>query len=164
MRVSVLPVFLLLACAGATTPAAADTGLLCPFMTQPEAMPTISDLRRRMPAGDGLDDPVQLAALVDGLRRDGASPGLVVDHLIAAHCPAIAGNPALTEEEKAHRLRQFAARVSAAVYGFAREDRVIVTLALPPATLAAAEQRARESDQSLAAWLESVVAKAAAKP
>ncbi|MBS7538112.1 hypothetical protein [Ancylobacter lacus] len=163
MRIFALPLFLFLACAGAPAQAA-EPAPLCPFMTQPEALPTLGDLRRQMPKGDGLDDPARLAELVDTFRRDGAAPGTVVDHLIAAHCPAIANDPALGGEEKARRLRQFAARVAAAVYGWAPDDRVIVDLALPPATLEAAASRARESGQSLSHWLESAVTRAAGTP
>jgi hypothetical protein len=52
-----------------------------------------------------MDNPVQLNASIDGLKRLGLSRTLIIDHLIGAYCPTVAQNSSLSNAEKAVEVR-----------------------------------------------------------
>ncbi|WP_165982136.1 c-type cytochrome [Dankookia rubra] len=103
------------------------------------------------------------AVLLQDMRR--ANPGIgdamLTDSLLAAYCPAIANDPSLDAAAKRQRLDQFRGNLMRAMPAMPANAPVLVTTALPPAALAAAQAAASRAGLSLADWLARAATQAA---
>jgi hypothetical protein len=108
-------------------------------------------------AGDGLANVTKLNAAIDVLRGQGIENAIIVDGLIAAYCPTVAGNAALSDAHKRAQVQGFAARVTRAVYSLDSVDAVILDVPFRPDVIDAINARAAAARVSPEAWVASTV-------
>lgn len=77
----------------------------CPKTIEGTTPDKRAEIRTLLPSENVMDNPVQLNASIDGLKRLGLSRTLIIDHLIGAYCPTVAQNSSLSNAEKAVEVR-----------------------------------------------------------
>ncbi|MFC7474531.1 c-type cytochrome [Dankookia sp. GCM10030260] len=116
-----------------------------------------------MRAAERGDIANRTGVLLADMRR--ANPGIgdamLTDSLLAAYCPAVANDPTLDAAAKRQRLDQFRAGLTRELASTPATAPVLVTTALPPAALAAAQAAASRAGLSLAEWLARAATQAA---
>ncbi len=139
---------------GAAQPALAAGAFECPVrpVDQPAAVKAL------LPAGNGLDDPAKLNAAVGAMRAQGVSQGVIIDNLIAAYCPLVAGNAALSDAQRATRVTRFASQIARTVYALDGADQIILDVSFPPSVVAAINAKASAAGVSPEAFIEGAVA------
>jgi len=141
----------------------AHSGFACPPVRSGVTAHQRAAIRALLPSGDALEDPAQLNASINGLKRLGLSNTLVTDHLIGAYCETIAHNGNLSDTEKTEDVRQFAGQVTALVY---REDHVSdisLNVLLKPSVADAVNVKAQASGLSTEQWMAKAIEAAAQK-
>lgn len=138
---------------------AASAGLLCP--TPATSAPV--EVTKLLPAGDPLDNPVQLNAAVETLRKQGLGAPLIIDALVGAYCPTVAADPTLSDAGRTARVRTFASQITRLTYGLLSEDEVILDVPFTPAAVTAIRQKAQAAKVSPEAFIAAAAAAAAAK-
>lgn len=143
----------------AATPAFAQ-GILCPT---PAAEGTSnSDFAGLFDPATGMTVNSRVAQAVGELRSRGLSPGTIVDHLVAAYCPAIAAQSGLSDSQKTDLVRRFALHVISYVYANvpSGETSVIVDVSLSPDLLDRVNDAAAASQMTRDAWISAALVKA----
>lgn len=120
----------------------------------------IADIQSRLPTGDVIDEAVKLSESVAILRDAGVNRPMILDYLIAAYCPMVAGESGLSDAQKTERLRIFARNVTEVVYQLADENSVIIDVPMSPETLVLVRQQATDAKQPVSIWIRETVAKA----
>lgn len=133
---------------------------LCPW--QPIADRPAAAVAKLLPSGDALADDADIRATIASLREAGLSSGAIVDSIIAAYCPVIAGNPDIVSTQKADAVEAYAARVTDMVYTYSDADEIILDVALPPAVVNDVQTQADSAGLSADAWVAGVVERALA--
>jgi len=143
----------------AIAPVAASAAFECP-VPAPGAAPAQSQaIKAALPAGDAFADLTKLNAAVASLRSQGIGNAIIIDNLIAAYCPTVADNAALTEAQKREAVRRFAGQITRTVYGLESEDAVILDVPFPPNVIAAINARAAAAKISPEAWVAKAIAR-----
>jgi hypothetical protein len=130
-----------------------SAALVCP-------VPQAGDAGGAIASGDALEDAAKRGAAIAALRSKGLSNGAIIDSLIAAYCPAVAGNNALSEAQKTAQVRSFASRITRAVYALDDVEAVIIDVPLPPNVAAAVNASAAAQNVSPETWVARVVTRA----
>lgn len=139
---------------GDVDPAAAVTsGFECPRTIDGSTATEAAEIARLLPVGNAMDDPSRLNESIDTLRRFGLSKTLIIDHLIAAYCPVVAQNGALSVGDKTARVRRFARRITLLVYSEEQVSDIIIDIALQPDVVDRVNERARKAGQSPETWI-----------
>jgi hypothetical protein len=131
----------------------ASAAFVCPAKSVGADAKQDQAIAAAIPAGDALDDVTKLNAAVTALRASGVSNAVLVDSLIAAYCPAVAGNTALSDEQKRANVRRFAGRIMRLVYSLESADAVILSVPFPPDVIAAINAKAAAEKISPEAWV-----------
>jgi hypothetical protein len=71
--------------AGNPIPTPARAGFVCPKTIEGTTPGKGAEIRTLLPSGNALDNPAQLRASIDELKRFGLSNTLIIDHLIGAY-------------------------------------------------------------------------------
>ncbi|CAH1669917.1 hypothetical protein [Chelatococcus asaccharovorans] len=137
------------------TPASA-AGFSCPWKPIADGKQA-ANVEKLLPTGDAFDDIAQLNAAVYALRQQGTPETLVIDSLVAAYCPVVASNTALTDAQKSARVMRFAARVMRTVYSLDNADAIILDVPLRPTLVEAARAKAKAAGISVEAWIAGLV-------
>lgn len=139
---------------GAVQPAFA--AFECPVkpVDQPAAVKAL------IPVGDALDTPAALNAAVTALRAQGIGSGIIIDNFIAAYCPVVAGNAALSDAQRATRVIRFASRIARTVYAVEGADQIILDVAFPPSVVDAINAKASAAGIPPEAFIQGAVANA----
>ena len=90
----------------------------------------------RLPDLQGLDDPGRLDDVAAAFRTAGIRSIYTVDRILSAYCRDVSGLPTLTHAENVAKVRAFAGKVTAAVYGLRDESAIVVDLPLSPGLVA----------------------------
>lgn len=133
----------------------------CPWRPVDAESGRAHDVKSLLPVGDPLDDPGQLAAAVDTLRRQGMSDVLIVDNLIGEYCPVVAADTSLDDAAKATRVRRFASTITNLVYASEDTTDILLTVPLPPAVVDQVRERSKAAGISLQDWMANAVTSAA---
>ena len=140
--------------------ALAAGSLECPW--QPVADRPAAAVAKLLPSGDALADDADITATIASLREAGLSSGAIVDSIISAYCPVIAGEADVTEAQKADAIEAYAARVTDMVYTYSTADEIILDVTLPPSVVTDARTEASRAGLSVDAWVASLVEQALA--
>jgi len=108
-------------------------------------------------SGDPLGNVEGMNAAVDSLRAKNVSSGVIIDGLVAAYCPTVAGTPDLTDAQKSSQLASFAARVARTVYSLESADEIILDIAFPPQIVNAIDAAAKAAGTAQEAWIRDAV-------
>lgn len=146
----------LLGALGAVRPAFAAGAFECP--TRPLEQPAA--IKALLPVGNALDDPAALNAAIGAMRAMKASQGVIIDSLIAAYCPVVAGNAALSDAQKATRVVRYASKIARTVYAVDGADQIILDVALPPSVVNAIGAKASAAGITPEAFVAGAVAAA----
>lgn len=139
----------------AALPSLASAAFQCP--AQPLEAARASTISAALPTGDAFNDPAALVAAVSALRAEGVGLPLIVDNLIAAYCPTVAGQAGLSDAEKTQAVNRFAARATRTVYNLDSADAILIEVAFPPLVMDSINAKAKESGVSAAEWVRRVV-------
>ncbi|MGY3602673.1 MULTISPECIES: hypothetical protein [unclassified Bradyrhizobium] len=141
----------------------AQTGFTCPPIRK-SGMPTErAAIRKLIPSGKALQNPAQLNASVEGLKRLGLSKVWVTDHPIGAYCTNIASNGVLSDEEKTEDVREFAAQITHLVYNEDDVSDISLNVLLKPSVADAVNVKAQASGLSPEQWMSRTIEAAAQK-
>ena len=140
-----------------------ETGFTCPPIRKGGTPTERAAIRKLIPSGSALEDPAQLNASVNGLKRLGLSKVWVTDHLIGAYCTNIARNGALSEAEKTEDVRAFAAQVTHLIYHEDDVSDISLTVLLKPSVADAVNVKAQASGLSTEQWMSRTIEAAAQK-
>ena len=77
----------------------------------------------------------------------------IVSHLVGTYCPMVAQESALTEAEKAAKVRRFAGQITQLVYSLESGLDIIVNVPLTPDVVDALNATARKQGLSSSAWI-----------
>jgi hypothetical protein len=72
-------------------PALATEQFECPSPFKPNTPAKLEEINGLLPNVDAMGNIGQLKITIDTLRREGMSKSLIIDHLIGAYCPMVAG-------------------------------------------------------------------------
>ena len=108
-------------------------------------------------SGDPLGNVEGMNAAVDSLRARDVSAGLIIEGLVAAYCPTVAGTPDLTDAQKSSQLARFAARIARTVYSLESADEIILDVAFPPPIVDGIDAAAKAAGTSQEAWIRDAV-------
>lgn len=108
-------------------------------------------------SGDPLGNVEAMNAAVDSLRAKNVSSGLIIDALVAAYCPTVAGTPDLTDAQKSSQIARFAARVARTVYSLENADAIVLDVAFPPQIVDSIDAAAKAAGTSQEAWIRDTV-------
>ena len=147
--------------AGKTAPT--QSGFSCPPLRTGATPHQRAAIRALIPSGDAIEDPAQLTASIEGLKRLGLSKVRVTDHLIGAYCTNIAGNGLLSEAEKTEDVREFAAQVTHRVYDEEYVSDISLNVLLKPSVVDEVNVKAQASGLSTAQWMSRTIEAAAQK-
>lgn len=139
---------------GAAQPALAAFECPAKPVDQPAAVKAL------IPVGDALDTPAALNAAVTALRAQGVGSAIIIDNFIAAYCPVVAGNPALSDAQRATRVTRFASRIARTVYAVEGADQIILDVAFPPSVIEAINAKASAAGIPPEAFIQGAVANA----
>ncbi|UVF21424.1 ribbon-helix-helix domain-containing protein [Microvirga terrae] len=108
----------------------------------------------------------RLGELMAILRSSGLKPALIVDRLIGEYCPLVAADAALSDRQKADRVRRFARLVTGMAYMPADpgEVEVLVQTALSPGLLDQVDEAAGRAGMSRDAWIDRAIRSQLANP
>jgi hypothetical protein len=109
-----------------------------------------------LPAGASADTG-KLRNAVSALRQKGIAPSAIVDGLIAAYCPAVARDAALSDNAKRARVRHFAAQAVRLAYGLESADAIILDVPFAPDVAATINARAQAEGISPEAFVANAV-------
>lgn len=142
--------------------AVAASLLVCGSVSESAALvcPTPQAGDAGIATGDALENVTKRGEAIAALRSKGLSNGAIIDSLIAAYCPAVGSNSALSEAQKTAAVRSFASRITRTVYGLDDVEAVILDVPLPPNVAAAVNERAAARNVSPEAWVARVVTRA----
>jgi hypothetical protein len=140
-----------------------QTGFTCPPIRKGGTAHQRATIRKLIPSGEALEDPAQLNASVEGLKRLGVSKTLVTDHLIGAYCTNIARNGLLSGAEKTEDVREFAAQVTHLVYNEDEISDISLNVLLKPSVADAVNVKAQASGLSTEQWMSRTIEAAAQK-
>ena len=147
-------------------PAAAQAAFECPVRAPAPTHPLPGDLAQDVkPYDDPRADPA-LRADVRSMVDEGMPRGEVVDHVVAAYCPAIDAVPGLSDAQKESLVQRFASHVAQAVYAPANaavED-VLVDVPVPTDLYARVKEAADQHHESQDAFMLAALRKAAGTP
>jgi hypothetical protein len=115
------------------------------------------DIRIHVPVGNALDDPQALNAHIDALRKQGLSRAFIIDNLIAAYCPIVAADSAISDTAKTSKIEAFAARITRIVYSVESATDIIVSVPLRPDIVDAVNAKAREAGMTTVDWIVRVI-------
>jgi hypothetical protein len=141
----------------------AQTGFTCPPIRKGGTPTERAAIRKLIPSGGALEDPAQLNASVEGLKRLGLSKVWVTDHLIGAYCTNIARNGVLSGAEKTEDVRTFAAQVTHHVYNEDDVSDISLNVLLKPSVADAVNVKAQASGLSTEQWMSRTIEAAAQK-
>jgi hypothetical protein len=141
----------------------AQSGFSCPPIRKGGTPHQRAAIRKLIPSGNALEDPAQLNASVEGLKRLGLSKTLVTDHLIGAYCTNIARNGLLSDAEKTEDVREFATQVTHLVYDEHAVSDISLNVLLKPSVVDAVNVKAQASGLSAAQWMSRTIEAAAQK-
>ena len=136
-------------------PALSNAAFECP--SEPLEGTRASAIAATLPTGDAFDDPAALVTAVNALRAENVGLPMIVDNLIAAYCPTVENQTALTDAQKTQKVNQFAARITRTVYNLDSADAIILEVAFPPLVLDSINAKAKTSGVSPADWVKGVV-------
>jgi hypothetical protein len=139
----------------------AQSGFTCPSMREGGTPHQREAIRALLPSGAAIEDPAQLNASVEGLKRLGLSKAWVTDHLVGAYCTNIARNRLLSDTEKTQDVREFAAQVTHLVYNQENVSDISLNVLLKPSVADAVNVRAQESGLSAQQWMSRIIEAAA---
>ena len=150
----------------AALPGAARAAFECPVKAPAATHPLPADLGRAMtPYADPRADPV-LRAGIRSMGSEGMPQGEIVDHMIAAYCPAVAAVPGLSDGQKQALVRRFASRAAQAVYApptGAVED-ILVDVPVPTDLYTRLKEAADQRHESQDAFVIQALRTAAGSP
>ena len=121
------------------------------------------NIKAILPTDGALDDPAQLNAVIDILRKRGLSKLLIVDNIVSAYCARVAANGELSDAEKRTRMLRFARIATQTVYANDGADKIILDIALPPDVVTAIQSRAKAAGVTAQEWVANTAAAAVAK-
>lgn len=125
----------------------------CPTMIEGTTPAKRAEIRKILPTDDALDDPTQLNASIDELRRLGLSQISIINHLIGAYCPVVFRNDSLSDAERAASVRQFAGKITALVRQQENITGIILNVTLEPPAVDKINARAKATGLSVDQWL-----------
>jgi hypothetical protein len=139
--------------------ASAEAAFVCPVKSVGTNPAQDQAIAAAIPAGNALDDVTKLNAAVTALQAKGVSNAVLVDSLISSYCPTVAGNSALTDDQKRAQVRRFAGRIVRLVYSLESADAVILDVPFAPNVIAAINARAAAEKISPEAWVAKAIAR-----
>jgi hypothetical protein len=139
--------------------ASAQAAFVCPVKSVGTNPAQDQAIAAAIPAGNALDDVTKLNAAVTALQAKGVSNAVLVDSLISSYCPTVAGNSALTDDQKRAQVRRFAGRIVRLVYSLESADAVILDVPFAPNVIAAINARAAAEKISPEAWVAKAIAR-----
>jgi hypothetical protein len=139
--------------------ASAQAAFVCPVKSVGTNPAQDQAIAAAIPAGNALDDVTKLNAAVTALQAKGVSNAVLVDSLISSYCPTVAGNSALTDNQKRAQVRRFAGRIVRLVYSLESADAVILDVPFAPNVIAAINARAAAEKISPEAWVAKAIAR-----
>jgi predicted DNA binding CopG/RHH family protein len=139
----------------------AQSAFTCPSIRKDGTPHQRAAIRELLPPGAAIEDPAQLNASVEGLKRLGLSKILTTDHLIGAYCTNIARNKLLSDTEKAEDVREFAAQVTQLVYNDEDISDISLNVLLKPSAVDAVNVKAQASGLSAQQWMSRIIEAAA---
>ena len=110
--------------------ASAQHNFECTEMIDGQTVAQRAEIKRYLPLGDAMNDPVRLNNSVNGLRKLGLSKAIIINHLIGAYCPVVAQDRSLSFSNKTARVRAFARQVTALVYSEEGISEIILNVTL----------------------------------
>jgi hypothetical protein len=125
----------------------------CPSFSIPNNPAKLEQIRGLLPNANTMTNIEQLNSTIATLRREGMSKSLIVDHLVGAYCPMVAGEASLTEVEKAALVRRFTGQVTRLVYSLESGLDIIVNVPLTPDIVDAVNTVAKKQGLSGPAWI-----------
>lgn len=140
-----------------------QSGFKCPPHVTGATARQREAIRAMLPSGDAMNDPAQLNASIEGLKRLGLSKTLVADHLIGAYCATVARGSRLSDAEKTEDVRQFASQITPLVYHDADVADVILNVPLKPSVVDEVNLKAQANGLSVAQWMSGIIETAAQK-
>lgn len=144
--------------------AIAQRSFECPEMIDGQTVAQRAEIKRYLPLGDAMNDPVRLNNSIDGLRKLGLSKALIINHLIGAYCPLVAQNRSLSFSSKTARVRHFASQVTALVYSEEGVSEIILNVPLTPSVVDAVNAKATKAGVPIEVWLSRKIEAAAQQP
>ncbi len=116
-------------------------------------------------AGGDVDMANKIDGLIDEIRsqQPGISSASLSNTMIAAFCPVVANDAALSNQQKRARLMRFSMAVQDQLASLVQpaDIRVMTPVALPPSTLQQIDQAASANQQTPAEWMANTLAHAA---
>jgi hypothetical protein len=140
-----------------------QSGFMCPTTIEGTTPDKRAEIRALLPSGNALDNPAQLGASIDGLKRVGLSRTLIIDHLIGAYCPTVVHNISLSDPQKATQLSQFASRITALVYSEEDLSEIVLNVLLRPSIVDRVNLIAKASGLPVERWLSKTIEAAVQK-
>jgi hypothetical protein len=137
----------------ASAPSAHAAGFECSWRPTADDAPQIRDVDALIPVGDDLDQPAKLNAAVDTLRAQGMPEASIINNLIAAYCPTVAADQALSDRQKTAQMRRFAGRVTRVIYSLESADEIILDVPFSPAAVDAINAKAQAAGTTAEAWV-----------
>ena len=131
----------------------------CPDMTVASAPGTAPSLGGLSSGADDAAASNRLRELVAELRNRGLKPALIVDQLVGSYCPLVAADGALSDNQKAERVRRFAQLATGLAYvsSDSNEVDILVQMALTPGLLGQIDEAAARTGISRNAWIERAI-------
>ncbi|MEP9387991.1 hypothetical protein [Mesorhizobium sp. KR9-304] len=123
----------------------------------------VHDVKSLLPLGDPLDNPAQLMAVVDTLRKQGLAEILIIDNLIGQYCPIVAADTSLNDDQKTLRVRQFATQITSLVFSAEDAQEIVLDVPFPPDVVDQIEAKARAAGVSPEIWIAETVSAAIGK-
>ncbi|NVP58105.1 hypothetical protein [Mycoplana rhizolycopersici] len=153
MKTAALAIAIVGACLAAGGGPARAAGLECPRLADLDTPAAPVEVERLRAKGILLEQPAELQAAAGFLREQGLSADDSINHLIAFYCPAVAAEASLSDEEKAARVREFAAQASRVVLAEGNVEDLVYQVPLDPNTAAAVSERARQAGITPEEWI-----------
>lgn len=145
------------ACLAASGSPARAAGLECPRLEELDTPAVPAEVDRLGAKGLMLEQPAELQAAAAFLRQQGLSSDDAINHLIAFYCPAVAAEAGLSDDEKASRVRAFAAQASRTVLAESNVEDLVFHVPLDPDTAAAVSERASQAGVTPEEWIAQAV-------
>ena len=149
LRRTALPLVL---AAGLLAPGLARAGFECPVTAPAATRPLPGDLGQVLKPYDDPRADQSLKSDIAAMKSEGMPSGEIVDHVVAAYCPAVGGIPALSDADRNGLVQRFASELAQVVYatGTGTVEAILLDVPVPPDLYArvgeAAEQRKETRD------------------
>ncbi|SOC42231.1 hypothetical protein SAMN05892877_109266 [Rhizobium subbaraonis] len=153
MKTVALAIVVIGACLAWSSSPAHAAGLECPRLAELDTPADPAEVDRLGAKGLLLEQPAELQAAAAFLREQGLSADDSINHLIAFYCPSVAAEAGLSDDEKAARLRAFAAQASRAVLAESNVEDLVFHVPLDPKTAAAVSERASKAGVTPEEWI-----------